>query len=364
MNKKVLFGLMCPLVLVPTATSIYYGVKYNNVRQESQTQDNSGLLQTIEELRAQVKTLTTERDNLLAQLSTLQSSNNEYQSLVTILQTQLGELQTQYDNDMTLSEEEKTELQSRINKLEADIATLNEEHEAELANLNEQLTQLQADLLVANNEITRIEGLLESYEELSQSAIEVNFYNGDTLLQTKAVAYGSTIDSIEEPTLEEGDVFEGWSLDGFNIIDPSTIKIVESTNYYAVVTKTMFSNESGKNITSSGYTFQAKDYTTSDVFSIELSSITCKLVNEDKDLIYATNGNDYALVESLDNEWTSETIKLTNKEPLILEYNGCTITFTLGYTELASTVNLKITVSAETNFNYVSAKWHRVAVYQ
>lgn len=148
MSKKWIIPMVAALVLVPTGTSIYYGVQYNNLQHSEQVESNSGLVKTIEELRQSVASLTTEREKLNADLNKITAENEANKALVADLKVQVTNLtavKTEYE--VTHAEDTATiaSLNSQIDTLNARIATYEAtiaENEAIIESLTTQKTEL------------------------------------------------------------------------------------------------------------------------------------------------------------------------------------------------------------------------------
>lgn len=112
----------------------------------------------------------------------------------------------------------------------------NNSNQDTIAALEEKLSIASSEKLSLQNEITRLEGLIESYEELAQGTYEVNFYINDTLFLTKAVKKDSIITDTIMPSESNEYRFDGWSVDKSSIIDINSYQITENTNFYAILT--------------------------------------------------------------------------------------------------------------------------------
>lgn len=175
MSKKWIIPMVAALVLVPTGTSIYYGVQYNNLQHSEQVESNSGLVKTIEELRQSVASLTTEREKLNADLNKITAENEANKALVADLKVQVTNLtavKTEYE--ATHAEDTATiaSLNSQIDTLNARITTYEAtiaENEATIESLTIQKTQLTTQV---NSLTARVNTLTEE-----NSTWETNYNN-------------------------------------------------------------------------------------------------------------------------------------------------------------------------------------------
>lgn len=87
------------------------------------------------------------------------------------------------------------------------------------------------------NEVTRLQGLLENYAQLQDETYEITFYNSSVNIATRAVAVLNpkltNTETIEVPT-RKNFKFVGWALtEGGETIDISTYLFSGNTNLYA-----------------------------------------------------------------------------------------------------------------------------------
>ena len=220
------------IALVPTGFAIHYNNQYNELSNSEQVEDSSGLMSTIESLRASVKELTAERDSLSASLQKITAENDANKALVADLKAQVETLIAEAEDDEA-NRTKIDELNAEIVTLEATIAQ-DEETIATLTTERDnyilEIAELEKELLEANNEITRLNGLMADYEDIKNQASQVIFYVGDTNVQTDAIKPNETVQSI--PSVDGLEIVS-WTLSDGTVVDPSTYAITEDTNFYA-----------------------------------------------------------------------------------------------------------------------------------
>ena len=207
--KKLAWFIFFVVFFIGTILGIYFGVQYKN-----QKEINSKLY-TEEQVEEKYRTYVEQIKN---KNLTIEELNNRL---------------TVYVEQLSDAKAEKDELQSKLDEKDAKISELNET----IANLEQQVSEINAQITSLQNEITRLNGLLESYEDLRTGTYEVNFYIGEKLYKTKAVRIGAQISETIEPEFSNEYRFDGWSLDGENVIDYKNITINANTTFYAVTTQ-------------------------------------------------------------------------------------------------------------------------------
>ena len=202
---------------------------------------------TIEKnnLQNEIKSLTAERDKYLNDIDLLEKEKLSNNEKISLLNAQILELE---DENETLAEDksslllqvesltkENNDKQTEIDSLNQQVATLN----SSLNNANSLITekdneisQLESDLLIQTNEVTRLNGLIDSYNEMASVSYEVQFYAGDTLLSACAVKSGEKVLTTKIPTNEEYRI-DGWKLSDGTSVDPLNYEITEDTIFYA-----------------------------------------------------------------------------------------------------------------------------------
>lgn len=178
-----------------------------NLLNESQTKVNE-LTESEKVKTARITELETSIESKNARIKELESKGVTDEQTILTLRKEVEDLTLERDNLLS----EKTELQTTIENLNAQILTL-------------------------QNEVTRLTGLISSYEEIANGTHEVSFYNSETLLAVKAVKNGETIDSLLIPSYNfiDGREFLGWSIDGKNLVNVSEQVITENTIFNAVL---------------------------------------------------------------------------------------------------------------------------------
>ncbi len=243
--KKFLIGLLICAFLASSGCAIYYGIQYNNIDQ-NQVTDNSGLVQTVNELRETIKKITQEKEGLSVEVANLQKDKAGLEAkqdvdaqLIASLQADKASLiqaKAQVDSNLATAQETINSLNAQIAEKDNAITALQAQYDArgeEINNLNSQILSLQ-------NEITRLNGLLASYEYLANETFEVNFYNGETLVTTKAVRNNTSLTESQVPTLtDEKDIFLGWTKtqNGTELVTVANEVVTADITYYAVWTR-------------------------------------------------------------------------------------------------------------------------------
>ena len=204
--KKLAWFIFFIVFFIGTILGIYFGVQYKN-----QKEINSRLY-TEEQVEEKYRTYVEQVKN---KNLTIEELNNRL---------------TVYVEQLSDAKAEKDDLQSKLDEKTAKISELNET----ITNLEQQVSEINAQITSLQNEITRLNGLLESYEDLRTGTYEVSFFIGEELYKTKAVRKGTMISESVEPETNNRYRFEGWSLDGTNIVDCFNIEVTEDVTYYAV----------------------------------------------------------------------------------------------------------------------------------
>lgn len=197
----------------------------------------------LQESEASLTIIISERDQLNITVSQLKNDKTTLQNQVQELETQVKNLTNQV-NDLTSTDNSNKEEIERLNNeiasknltissLNSTIDTLN----TDISSKEETISSLNSQVLSLQNEITRLNGLIAGYEDIKNGTHEVDFYCDETLYVTKVVKNNNCIDlDIDSPT-KDGYAFDGWSLDGTNIVDYKTVVITEDTIFKAVFTK-------------------------------------------------------------------------------------------------------------------------------
>ncbi len=177
-----------------------------------------------EEDKTSIANLTAEKTRLEGELSTSEEANSAKQSRITELEAEITRLETSLSNTQSA----KAEVESERNQLQVDKTDL----ESQIAQANERINALEADKLALQNEVTRLTGLLESYDEIKNGTREVTFYNGEVLYASKAVKTGTYVTGIETP-IKEISKFVGWYDSEGNKFEIETTPITEDVTLYA-----------------------------------------------------------------------------------------------------------------------------------
>ena len=288
MNKfgKVLLCLSIPVLLAGTGCGIYYGIQYHNLDKQV-VEDDSGMVNVVDELRKSVESLEKEKATLTKQLSALQSQydalnqlRQNLESTNSALETENAELQLQFaelNNQNAQLETQITNLNNQITSLNTQIETLNKTladnksaSDEEIASLELQVVTLQAQynslnsqfeslnnqiddyeantialntqIANLNNTIAEYEQEIENYKQIIEDLKKINscvvtFIVDGELYNTQQV------DKTESPVIidaPESDnyIFDGWTVAGStDIIDPFTYSILEDVEFVASIRK-------------------------------------------------------------------------------------------------------------------------------
>lgn len=106
-----------------------------------------------------------------------------------------------------------------------DYKKTNAEDKAMIEEMEEIITKL-------NGDIAYYKALIEQYKDLNKRI--VLFYNGDEIVKSYAVDKDTAVTDV--PTITDTDYikFKGWSIDGTNVIDPTTITVSDDVKFVAV----------------------------------------------------------------------------------------------------------------------------------
>lgn len=246
--KKLAWFIFFIVFFIGTILGIYFGVQYKNEKDKNSQLYTEGQVEDkyrtyVEQIKNKNATIEELNDRLTICVEQLSNSNEEIKSLTAQIEeknTKLSEVETQLAesqaNESELRQQketliaEKADLQSTLN------SKINELQEASatIASLTTQVSDLQA-------EVTRLQGLLESYEEIKNGTAEANFYIKGKLFKTIAVQKGKSIDStkLEEPTSNYFAIYykakvTGWKV-GETVVDINTYVLNEDTIFNAEV---------------------------------------------------------------------------------------------------------------------------------
>lgn len=203
----------------------------------------------ISTMNGQISTLETEKADLLAQIEDL---NEEHLAAVQELESQIETLEGQVStltNSVNSLQGQVETLTSEKNDLLLDIETL----EAKVSANETIIVQYESQILTLQNEVTRLTGLLEGYEDIKNGTFEVNFYlklsTGDLLYKTFVVRNGNFVETFGDPEKTDTYEFLYWTLDGETEVDPFTTPIIDDTCFYGVVLETkvgLYDSTSGR----------------------------------------------------------------------------------------------------------------------
>lgn len=267
MIKKILGGIVLASLLAGSVCGVVYGVKYNNLSKsekvvsydkqtkeirdlqtqlakakgdcdtlqvslDKMTAENTANYALVEELREEKASLEVEKSNLMAQTNADAATIADLEAQIEEKDSKIAELEaTIAANEEIIATltTDKNNLSARITQLETDLASITEENDDNLV----QIALLEQQLLEAQNEVTRLSGLITDYENIKNDASQVIFYVGDKNVQTDAIKPNYCVTNL--PT-NETDTYriDGWQLEDGTTVDPLTYPITEDTNFYAV----------------------------------------------------------------------------------------------------------------------------------
>ena len=147
----------------------------------------------------------------------------EWRVLVLQYKEKLSEYENEVKNLTIALEEEKSK---------------NNANEDKIATLEEELSLLNSEKLSLQNEVKRLEMLLEAYEDIKVGTFEVDFYlqlnEGKVLYSTEVIRKGSTISMFEIPDTDSY-VFDHWENEDGETVNPFEIEITEDTVFNGIV---------------------------------------------------------------------------------------------------------------------------------
>ena len=288
MNKfgKFLLCLSIPALMASTGCAIYYGIEYHNLDKQV-IEDDSGMVNVVDELRKSVASLETEKANLTQQLTllqeqydalnqlrqnlentnnTLETENAELQTQIEELNTQNEQLETQITNlnnqitslntqietlnktledNKSASDEEIASLQVQVTTLQAQVNSLN----STIDNLNNELDSYEANTIALNTEIANLNNTIDEYEQEIENykriieelkkinSCVVTFIVDGQVVSTQQVNKTESPVAIDTPT-SESYIFDGWTISGSTeIVDPFTYSVVEDMEFVASIRK-------------------------------------------------------------------------------------------------------------------------------
>ena len=115
-------------------------------------------------------------------------------------------LLTDCQRKLSQVESEKSKLVIQVNTLKAKgdaDAELISQYEAQIANFEQQRTEL-------NNQIVRLQALLQAYEEIEMTMSKVEFYDGDIIVGCYYSKEGETLKLTEYVPKKKYHSFDGW----------------------------------------------------------------------------------------------------------------------------------------------------------
>ena len=244
MAKKIIILIVMLILLAGSACGIYFGIQYYNIKDSSQYEDSAGTVELVNELRDKIVDLNTEMTKLQAKYETLKQNNDSdkeelakvkndldkakkdikfYQELleayensgkyeVVFYLVQNGE-QTPYDVQVVEPNGYLSDVVEPEGNFEGWSLTIG-------GDLIESLTSVQI------TEDTNIYGTFYS---------TVTFMVNDEEYSTQQVGYNKYA-TEEEPEVQYY-TFEGWTLNGEDVVAVNTYPITQDTTFVAKLTK-------------------------------------------------------------------------------------------------------------------------------
>ena len=201
----------------------------------------------IKEYREKISIYTTQVENLTNQLAKLENSNNDYSEKLKLLTQQLEETQTQIkelQNEINYYKE-LLEAYGNINKLIVTFMYDNSVYDVVLCDLGATVTvtppqnneyrtfnyweidgeKIDLGTFQIQENTTIIANLTYCYDV--KFVVEDETYNSQIITENKTAVLPSN-------PIKDGYAFKGWSIDRINVVDITTIPIIENTTFYAV----------------------------------------------------------------------------------------------------------------------------------
>ncbi len=128
-------------------------------------------------------------------------------------------LLTDCQRKLSQVESEKSKLVIQVNTLKAKgdaDAELISQYEAQIANFEQQRTEL-------NNQIVRLQALLQAYEEIEMTMSKVEFYDGDIIVGCYYSKEGETLKLTEYVPKKKYHSFDGWVTADGTVVTSQTI---------------------------------------------------------------------------------------------------------------------------------------------
>lgn len=226
-------------------------------------QDGAALLELIESKDAEIEALKLQVANLREEIATLNSGTgneiSELQAQVTTLQNDIVRITNEKNAEiesLTQSKNAQIEsLQSQIVDLEQTIATMTEDALASQSRIDElsandsaKASQIEALTSLINgylstiagyeNTITQLQNLVAYLEStIPDIALRAEFlvsYEVDGGIWDAQLVRDGNFPAL--PSVPSGNwIFDGWSLDGINAVNPTTVKITKDIKFYALI---------------------------------------------------------------------------------------------------------------------------------
>ena len=131
---------------------------------------------------------------------------------------------SELENEQTAHLKTKAELQKEKEKTNQDQA---------------RIAELEARLAAQEETLTRLSGLIESYEEIKNGTYELSFKVDGKLYKTIAVVKNGNVKNLPNDPQKEGYAFEGWVEEGTEtLVDFTTYTATKDTTFTAKFAKT------------------------------------------------------------------------------------------------------------------------------
>lgn len=253
MVKKIFGYIVIICLFAGSIAGIYFGIRFAQVSNELKS--DAEYIEQIDDLQlelSQVNDSLTEANNKYSLLVTENEQNKQtiadYTVLISEKDTQIQTLEGEKQSLLSQIEDLNEEHLSKVEELNSQISTLTSEKNdllSDIEALEEEIeanetviAQYESQILTLQNEVTRLTGLLEGYEDIKNGTFEVSFYDGEVLVATRVATNGKTVTDV--PTYsKEGYDFDGWALSSTpNVVcDVSGYAVTENTTFVAVLTE-------------------------------------------------------------------------------------------------------------------------------
>lgn len=207
---------------------------------------------------------------------------------------------SELENEQTAHLKTKAELQKEKEKTNQDQA---------------RIAELEARLAAQEETLTRLSGLIESYEEIKNGTYELSFKVDGKLYKTIAVVKNGNVKNLPNDPQKEGCAFEGWVEEGNEtLVDFTTYTATKDTTFLAkfkswqnILTKNQLVSETYSETFK--LTFSVEGLKTTDIFKVTID-------NPALDMFFSVHQKYY--YNSTENEWQK---KVTDKYVWTIQNN-------------------------------------------